>query len=277
MILPFGEKAYHSIKQKFGLPEDFLHLTVKKGSRSLDYTTQVEGKTLQCQFYKRSTVRIPLTLQGFIYKFVLYQPIYYYLALSYDKSTKLTHGLLLAMISSNKFPSLITSLKSRKIYCSQPLLLASLVAELVIDSCTQKIEIQDTELNKLEEDMGQHKHINRPIGDPFKMDFKAATQALNFISRTLSLNALRLGGTCLTLEKIMQDTKGIVDERLVELQGSGQDAEVVNLNRGWQMMKNLEAYLINCCRNQELRVLYEEKRAKTQSAAVREILGKTVR
>ena len=116
--------------------------------------------------------------------------------------------------------------------------------------------------------MGQHKYINRRIGNPFEMDFKGATQTLNFISRTLSLDVLRLGGTCLTLEKIIEDTRGIVEERLAELQGN--DEEERSLNRGLRMMKSMRARLINYCRNQELRALYEEKRVRTQSAAVRD-------
>jgi len=211
-----------------------------------------------------------LMLLGFIYKFVLRQPYYYHLVLSYDKSTRLTHGLLLAMSTDYQFPRLINSLTSRRIYCGQPLLLANLVAELAIEYCARQIEFGDTELNKLEEDMGQHKYTNRRIGNPFEMDFKAATQTLNFISRTLALDVLRLGGNRLTSEKILQDTREIVDQRLAELQGPIHEAEVMNLNHGFRMMKNMEAYLIHESKNQELRALYQEKRVKTQSAAVRD-------
>lgn len=48
MILPFGEQAYAAIKEKLGLPENFRELLAKKGSRSLEYSPEAEGKTLQC-------------------------------------------------------------------------------------------------------------------------------------------------------------------------------------------------------------------------------------
>lgn len=95
----------------------------------------------------------------------------------------------------------------------------------------------------------------------------SATQTLNFISRTLSLDVLRLGGNCLALEKIMQDTRGIVEERLGKVE-EGDEKVVRGLERGLKVMENMEAYLVNYCRNQELRALYEEKRVRTQSAAV---------
>jgi hypothetical protein len=269
MILPFGDKAYTSVKEKLGLPDDFRNLLAKKGSRSLEYTPEIDGKTLQCP-PSQGLPRNELTLLGFIYKFVLHEPAYYHLVLSYDKSTRLTHGLLLAVTTNHEFSGLINGLKSRKTYCGQPLLLANLVAEFVAESCARQIDFSDTELNKLEEDMGQHKYINRRIRNPFEMDFKGATQTLNFISRRLSLDVSRLGGNCLTLKKILQDTRGIVDERLVELQDEGHDEKLMNLKRGLQMMKKMEAYLINYSKNQELRALYEEKRARTQSAAVRD-------
>jgi hypothetical protein len=73
---------------------------------------------------------------GFISKFTLHHPGYYQLALSYDRKTRLTHGLLLAMVNKEEeIPRLIKGLRVRQMYCEQPLILATLVAELVIDSC----------------------------------------------------------------------------------------------------------------------------------------------
>jgi hypothetical protein len=165
------------------------------------------------------------------------------------------------MKSTQDFPSLLHGLRSRHLQHGpfQPLLLANLVAELVINDCAQQVELQDEELNKLEEEMGQHKHMNRPIGNPLAMDFKSATQSLNFVGRTLGLVGLRLGGVLLTLGKIGEDSRQM---------GSGSEED----DEGLRMMGALERYLGNYCRNQELRAVYEEKRVKTQSAAVSEPL-----
>ena len=124
--------------------------------------------------------------------------------------------------------------------------------------------MQDEELNRLEEEMGQHESVGRRRGNWMEVDFEGATRSLNFVGRTLGVQGLRLGGAVLGLEKIGEDSRRIVGERLV---GRGED-ERAGLERGKRMMEGLEAGLISYCRNQELRVRYEEKRVQTQSAAV---------
>jgi hypothetical protein len=89
---------------------------------------------------------------GFIFTFRLHRPGYYQLALSYDRETGLTHGLLLAMTrKGHEIPRLLKGLLDRLMFCEQPLILAALAAELVVDSCATKIELLDADLNALEE------------------------------------------------------------------------------------------------------------------------------
>jgi hypothetical protein len=112
----------------------------------------------------------------FIFTFRLHRPGYYQLSLSYNREAGLPHGLLLAMTGKgHEIPRLLKGLRDRLMFCEQPLILAALVAELVIDSCAMRIELVDGDLNALEEESGLHGYDNRARGDPLKkMDFMRA-------------------------------------------------------------------------------------------------------
>ncbi len=124
---------------------------------------------------------------------MLDRPGYYQLALSYGKESRLTHGLLIAMTTKgHEVPRLLKGLQERHMYCEQPLILAALVAELVVDSCAVKIGLADEDLNALEEESGLHGYDNRRKGDPLDMDLLNAIRILHFANRTLGLDTIRL-------------------------------------------------------------------------------------
>jgi hypothetical protein len=105
-----------------------------------------------------------------VFKFGLFQPSYYQLALSYYPKTHLTTGLLLSKNSEVKIPELIEDLKITPLASSQPLYLATLVTEVVIDSSNDRIQLFVLSLAKLEVTMGQHEYSNLPKGDPLELD-----------------------------------------------------------------------------------------------------------
>ena len=70
--------------------------------------------------------------EGFVFKFRLRHPGFYQVALSYDRETRLTHVLLLAMTGKGQeIPRLLKGLQDSLMYCEQPFILAALAAELV--------------------------------------------------------------------------------------------------------------------------------------------------
>jgi hypothetical protein len=123
------------------------------------------------------------------------------LAVSYDKRTKLTYGLLLSRTSHHEFHKLIQGLKQREIYCQHPLIVVVLVAELIVNTIAGLCEGVNRRLNVLEETMGQHEYANRPKGDPLELKFEETTSSPNFIGRTLAVQRMRLGSTLRNLEK----------------------------------------------------------------------------
>jgi hypothetical protein len=200
---------------------------------------------------------------------MLHQPGYYQLALSYDRQTRLTHGLLLAMMrNGEEFHRLIKGLQDRLMYCEQPLLLAALVAELVIDSCTAKTDTADEDLNTLEEDSGLHGYGNRRKGKPLEMDFMKAIELLHFRSRTLGLDTLRLEFVGPALRQILNETKEITAQTLSRSQELGSITNAMTASDGLRMIEELVGYLYNSCENQLLRAKYEESRIQTQLAVV---------
>jgi hypothetical protein len=206
---------------------------------------------------------------GFIFKFMLHRPGYYQLALSYDRETRLTHGLLLAMTNKRQeIPRLIKGLKDRHIYCEQPLILAALVAELVIDSCAVKIELADGDLNALEEESGLHGYDNRPRGNPLEMDFLKAIQVLHFANRTLGLDTIRLQFLLPSLMQIMDETKKIAAQENDRSRGVGKSGTALLVSDGCGMIEELVGYLKSDCKNQLLRAKFQENRIQTQLTVV---------
>jgi hypothetical protein len=203
---------------------------------------------------------------GFIFKFMLHHPGYYQLALSYDRQTRLTHGLLLAMTNKKQeFPRLIKGLLDRQMYCEQPLILAALVAELVIDSCAAKIELADGDLDALEEESGLHGYDNRRRGNPLEMDFMRAIQVLHFANRTLGLDTIRLQFIIPSLMQIMNETKKIAAQ---EQDRSRRLGIPMLVSDGRGMMEEFVGYLKNYCKNQLLRAKFQDNRIQTQLTVV---------
>jgi hypothetical protein len=206
---------------------------------------------------------------GFIFKFMLHQPGYYQLALSYDRETRLTHGLLLAMTNKEqKISRLIEGLRVRRIYCEQPLLLAALVAELVIDSCAVRIELTNGDLNGLEEESGLHGYENRQRGKPLEMDFMKAIQTLHFANRTLGLDTLRLQFAIPPLMQVINETKKIAAQEHAQLRGQGKTGTPMLVSDGRGMMEDFVGYLKSYSKNQLLRAKFQENRIQTQLIVV---------
>jgi hypothetical protein len=160
--------------------------------------------------------------------------------LSYYRETGLTHGLLLAMTrKGHEIPRLLKGLRDRVMFCEQPLILAALVAEFVIDSCATRIELIDGDLNALEEESGLHGYDNRARGDPLKMDFMRVIHILHFSNRTRGLDTIRLKYTIPSLIKIVMETKKIAAQEHDRLRKIGRINSHVFSSDGRRMMEEL--------------------------------------
>jgi hypothetical protein len=199
----------------------------------------------------------------------MFQPSYYQLALCYVASTHITYGLLLSKTQDHQIPALIHTLKSDPSYCcSQPLLLAILLTELVLDSCNERIQHSDRKLNTLEEVMGQHEYANLPKGNPLKLDFIATSRQLNFVGRTVGTETMRLGSMLRSLEKIEEYTKWISESRNIGNEGNGSAANQMLADNDLGMMEHV-AYLRNACQVSLLRAEFEAKRTPALIQVVR--------
>ena len=200
---------------------------------------------------------------GFIFRFGIYRPNYYQLALSYDPTRHLTYGILLAKTKDHQFPYLLATLKAKESLCTHPLLLANLVITLSINSSYERIRAADWRLNELEETMGQHEYVNRPMGDPLAIDFIATTRTLNTTSRLLGVERMRLGATILALEMIARETK-----RLELISIGSRHTDRTRYDERNRAISDLAAYQMNTCQNLILRAEYAEKRVHSQIAVV---------
>lgn len=200
---------------------------------------------------------------------MLHRPGYYQLALSYNKESQVTYGLILAMTDKGQELSrLQESLESMRMYCEQPLILAALTAELVVDSCSAKIELVDGDLNTIEEESGLHGYNNRRRGNPLGMDFFNAIQVLHFANRTLGLDTIRLEFVIHSLTRITNETKRLsVQERVVPRE-LGRTGTPILVSDGRIITEELVDYLESLCKNQLLRAKFQENRIQTQLTVV---------
>jgi hypothetical protein len=133
--------------------------------------------------------------------------------------------------------------------------------DLVISSNADRIQAANWRLNELEEAMGQHVYVNRPVGDPLELDFIATTRTLNTTSRMMGVETMRLGANILALEMILKETK--------ELQMKEDDEQRSRNDEANLMIAEWCASQMNACRNLVLRAEYQEKRVHSQIAVVR--------
>lgn len=188
--------------------------------------------------------------------------------LSHDASTNLTHGLLLSKTNDHEISTLIEALKRKSGKCKHPLLLAVLIVETVNNSISARIQTANYRLNELEETMGQHEYINRPMGNPLELDFLSTTRRLNFIARTLAGEGMRIGATLLILDKISRETRELA--RAAEIDGTVLSSGTSVSDTS--MIDEMVAHHVDACQNLALRAQYEEKRTQTQLGVVRNLL-----
>jgi hypothetical protein len=171
-----------------------------------------------------------------------------------------TTGLLLSKTPELEIPELVEHLKISPLASSQPLYLAALITEVVVDSSNDRIQLFVLSLAKLEEAMGQHEYSNLPLGDPLKLDLMKATRRLNFFVRNFTIEIMRLGSMLLTLEQIQQHTSHIgrnPEPGKVEI-----DFDTLGEDVGEQMDEKI-AYLKNACQNTLLRAEFQLKLAQS--------------
>ena len=181
-------------------------------------STQVVPKTARTELVRVETSYDDLHLtcrgSGFIFKIVMPLYSYYHLALSYNTTTKGTHGVLLykdLRENIDPFTSIIERLRLTPRYMSHPLLLATLIIDIAVSSCAERIWGCGRTLSSLEELTGQHGYVNVPKGDPLQIDFGMTTQQLNFVARNLAAETLRLSWVQLALTEIAGYIKGIAN------------------------------------------------------------------
>ncbi|CZR56162.1 uncharacterized protein PAC_06050 [Phialocephala subalpina] len=247
--LPFMKDDFDLIGERLHLPEQFLPRMQARIQCAYKFSSQ-----------GTSALNESLQITCFVFRFGIYRPSYYHLAVSYCHSTKLSHALLLSKTVDHSFDVLTQRLKTLQQHIAHPLLLPVLLVDICLASSATRTQLADDRLNELEETMGQHEWINRPLGDPLKLDFVSTTRTLNFTARTLGVEKMRIQGTLLTLSNILQEV-----EHLQTLDPQEQKTYI------W--MKETIAYHTNTAQNLSLRAEYEEKRVQTQLAVVYQFMS----
>ncbi len=123
--------------------------------------------------------------------------------------------------------------------------------------------------------MGQHEYEGRPKGNPMEMDFVEETTHLNYISKRVSVDEMRVGMLLVGLKSVggwsaapeaqdsededqYEDLNSVVNGNSTTRKDKGR-REIV----GEKEIQEKIAHLRDCCRALLLMASYEEKRTKT--------------
>ncbi|CZR68946.1 uncharacterized protein PAC_18847 [Phialocephala subalpina] len=257
-VVPFEEAIYACMQSKIGLPKRFLETMVEvRGPRAFKFSNKGPVGHTTC----------------FVFKFTLPRPSFYHLALSYNQQSKVTHGLLLSKTRDHHFRELIQWLQSSQNHRDQPLGVALHIAEIVIETCADRVNASDSTLNDLEEEMDQHQYPHRPRGNPLELDFIATTRAINSQSRKLGLDLTRLEGAQLAVALITEGTNlltapHILDTAAVTITVANNISSDSSCS-----MNEASMNLANLCKNTLTRLEYEMTRCQTLIAVVYQFMA----
>lgn len=117
------------------------------------------------------------------------------------------------------------------------------------------------EVNELEELMGQHEYSDRRRGNPFELDFTAATRKLNHVSKVTGVDALNTEFMMLAFETI--------DAWMINITRDGAEGtDIIGVTTCVKMQEKI-IWLTDSCRSLLLLAEYEEKRTRTLIQVVR--------
>jgi len=240
------------------IPKD--HITRTKAFSCNDSSKNIQGKKRAL----RSCNSNPDEIAGLIFKIAFYRRAFHQLSIAHDLKTGITYGIILIRDAPYVLPPLLARLTSYQTDLDtifHPLLLPVLAIEREIERTSRRLHGSDSDINELEQLMGQHEYADRPRGNPLDLDFTAATRKLNYISKTTGVDALNLGYLMLTFETI--ELWNTNKERGGEEDSKGFDIATC------RKMKEKITWLKDSCRSLLLLAEYEDKRTKTLIQVVR--------
>lgn len=132
---------------------------------------------------------------------------------------------------------------------NHPLHLATLVIDVAVSSCIERIQTRKYTLSELDEKMGQHEYKNLKQGNPLQNDFLETTRQLNFVARNLGSDTMHLSWIILTLKEIAKYTQDLA--RTYDRNASENS---VNSDDCLDRMKAGIEYLENACQTYLLRM-----------------------
>jgi hypothetical protein len=182
------------------------------------------------------------------------------MALSYAPTQNLTYAVLLLKplhqpAGTSHFTRLLQNLRASPLF-THPLLLPVLIAELSIVKSDERFLWTDQELHKLEQATGQHEWVDRILGDPMALDYNNATKTLNFVSRCIGLETMRVKEILLIFEFIKGEVDSLATFGVADVEEKG------------KCLKELVMYHINVCENFLLRAEFQDKKVKALTAVV---------
>jgi hypothetical protein len=114
----------------------------------------------------------------------------------------------------------------------------------------------DAEIHKLEQETGQHSWTDRIMGDPMNLDYAKATKTLNFVSRSLAVESMRIKEHLITFPFIAKEIDSLALSGVADVKEKG------------EKLKEIVAYHVNTCEHFLLRAEFQEKKVKALTAVV---------
>jgi hypothetical protein len=98
----------------------------------------------------------------------------------------------------------LNAVNTQKSYCDQLLLLPTIAVELLINYTGSRLNKLESTLKDIERLVGHKKYRDRPRGNPLEIDFLSTTRSLNYVSKKVGTNMLRVLSMLRILKKMRE-------------------------------------------------------------------------
>ena len=178
-----------------------------------------------------------------------------------DINRRMTTGIVIFQTSqSGTLATFAHIVKEARSLIGQPMLVAIILAEMQAREAIDFMSRKAMQLDRLGEILGQHRAINRYVGDPQDVNHPITTRILNSISNSLSISKKRLD----VIPRLLEVTETLANP----LADNASPSQKSNFRVGQEIIKRRRRYLTNICKNGLLEVSYNQRQVDMQLAVV---------
>ena len=245
-FLPFEKSTFESIVQSFSLPLPYLKAVF-------------EGAPYFARFNTRSASDDKGNT-GFVLKTMWASGMNFALALSHDPQLGITSAILDGCLQ-DEVDAVVARISAAAAHVCHPLLLPTILYELVVERNIQRTNASEGEMNRIELDTGEHIYQSRVQPDLRSIDSGGSmTARVNGTATTSAFTAANINSTIIAFKALI----GYIENFPPPIDPSRQR----QLCEDGVSLKECIEHCLAICANLQLEAEQIQGRAKTQISAV---------